>query len=77
MELPVRPQLLSAQQEGKVVDDSQAVGSQWHLRALQLPPHLKEQDTGEKATGAQIMPTVMNPGTLGRCSSRILLLTML
>ena len=41
MELSVGPQLLPAQQEGKVVYDGQAVGSQRHLRALQLPPHLR------------------------------------
>lgn len=92
MELSVRAQLLAAQQEGKVVDDRQAVGAQRHLRALQLPPHLREQRTGENAKGAETtrgetgtVPLANRPRrllskeaeTFGRCSSRILLLTML
>lgn len=87
MELSVGPQLLSAQQEGEVVDDGQAVGSQRHLRPLQLPPHLGEKaETAEKA-GASDGTGLLRNGwrgflseqaeTLGRCSSRILLLTML
>lgn len=49
MELSVRAELLAAQQEGKVVDDGQAVGPQRHLRPLQLPPHL--EGGGAETTG--------------------------